>query len=181
MSPRQTVWPRTWLMTDERLGDRLWKAIDRLPEGSGIVFRHYALAHGERRALAEQVASISRERGFVLAVAADTQLAREVGADLVHNPREVLADLPFSRAVHSLQEAETVAREGAALVLISPVFATRSHQECRPLGIELATQLAKAALVPAIALGGMNERRFAQLEGFHGWAGIDAWLDGGEA
>ncbi len=48
MTARQTAWPRTWLMTDERLGIRLWEAIDRLPKDSGIVFRHYALARAER-------------------------------------------------------------------------------------------------------------------------------------
>ena len=43
MTARQTDWPREWLMTDERMGDRLWTAIDRLPiKHSGIVFRHYA-------------------------------------------------------------------------------------------------------------------------------------------
>ena len=45
MGARQQTWPRMWLMTDERLGDQLWDAIDRLPEGAaGILFRHYSLA-----------------------------------------------------------------------------------------------------------------------------------------
>ena len=51
MTARQTAWPRTWLMTDERLGVRLWEAIDRLPSDSGIVFRHYSLGAAARRAL----------------------------------------------------------------------------------------------------------------------------------
>ena len=40
---------RGWLMTDERMGERLWEAIDRLPSGSGgIVFRHYQSGSDER-------------------------------------------------------------------------------------------------------------------------------------
>ncbi|MEJ8630952.1 hypothetical protein P0F65_16040 [Sphingomonas sp. I4] len=35
-------YPVTWLMTDERLGDGLWRALARLPPGSGVVFRHHA-------------------------------------------------------------------------------------------------------------------------------------------
>jgi thiamine-phosphate pyrophosphorylase len=176
MTARQTAWPRTWLMTDERLGGRLWEAIDRLPKGSGVVFRHYKLAPAERISLAAQVASNCRSRGFTLAVAADADLAHTVGADLIHNPHELPAALPFSKATHSLAEAEAAARDGAALVFISPIFATRSHPGGQSLGRESAGRIAKAVGVPAMALGGMNERRFTQLEGFYGWAGIDAWL-----
>jgi thiamine-phosphate pyrophosphorylase len=163
-------------MTDERLGARLWEAIDRLPHDSGVVFRHYNLAPMERLSLAGQVASACRNRRFTLAVASDADLARAVGADLIHNPPALPTTLPFSRAVHSLAKAETAARDRASLVFISPIFATRSHPDRRPLGPERAEQIAKAAGIPAIALGGMNARRFAQLDAFYGWGGIDAWL-----
>lgn len=176
MTARQTVWPRTWLMTDERLGDHLINAIEALPDGSGVVFRHYSLAPEERRTLAEHVATVCRSRGLPLAVATDVDLARAVGADLVHNPGRALNHFPFSRAVHSLAEAEAAAAAKVSLVFVSPVFATRSHPVGKPLGPELAARIASAAQAPAIALGGMNAQRFAQLQGFYGWAGIDAWL-----
>jgi thiamine-phosphate pyrophosphorylase len=176
MTARQTALPRTWLMTDERLGARLWDAIDRLPEDSGVVFRHYELVPVERLSLAGQIASTCRKRGFALAVAADADLARTVGADLIHNPPDLSTELPFSRAAHSLADVETAAREGASLVFISPIFATRSHPDRQPLGPERAKRIAKASGVPAIAMGGLNARKFAQLDGFYGWAGIDAWL-----
>jgi len=63
------------------------------------------------------------------------------------------------------------------LLSVSPIHATRSHPGQRPLGEAAAVEIAKAAGVPAIALGGMTERRFEGVAGaFHGWAGIDAWL-----
>ena len=86
MNPSQIEWPRTWLMTDERLGDRLWSAIDRLPEGAGIVFRHYSLNRNARAELAVRVSSICRERAFTLAIAADADLALAVGANMIHKP-----------------------------------------------------------------------------------------------
>ena len=177
MDPSQKEWPRTWLMTDERLGDRLWSAIDLLPEGSGVVLRHYSLDRDARAELAVRVGAICRERAFALAVAADADLARAVGADLIHNPQVSPPDLPFSLAVHSMAEAEEAARLGASLVFVSPVFETRSHPGRAALGPVLAAPIAQAARVPAIALGGMDARKFAQSsESFHGWAGIDAWL-----
>ena len=38
MQCRQTL-PRLWLMTDERVGDALIPAVERLPRGAGTVFR----------------------------------------------------------------------------------------------------------------------------------------------
>ena len=110
------------------------------------------------------------------AVAGDLDMAQAVGADLIHNPADIEADIPFSKSVHSLEDAEATARIGASLVFVSPVFATRSHPGAPALGLDRAKRLAEAAGAPAIALGGMNARRFAELEGFYGWAGIDAWL-----
>ena len=179
MNARQTDWPREWLMTDERMGKRLWTAIERLrPRASGIVFRHYSLAPDERHALARRVAAICRERDITLAIAADSELATELGAQLVHNPSKLPAGLPFSRSVHSIAEAETARSEGASLLFISAVHATSSHPGRKPLGPALATQIAEAAGVPSIALGGMDAQKFAALprRAFYGWAGIDAWI-----
>jgi thiamine-phosphate pyrophosphorylase len=178
MIARQRAWPRQWLMTDERLGDRLWSAIARLPEGAaGLVFRHYATPRAEREALALMVAQACRARQIVLAIAGDVDLAERLGADLAHNPAEATA-LPFSKAVHTLADAREARRSGAAMVFVSPVNATRSHPGRPSLGVPAATQLAQAAGVPAIALGGMSAAAFAALPlgAFHGWAGIDAWV-----
>lgn len=178
MESRQRSWPREWLMTDERLGDRLWEAVARLPDEGGIVFRHYSLGSPARGELALQVADAAARRGITLAVAADVDLARKVGAALVHNPVGEAGALPFSRAVHDVAEAEEARASGAALVFVSPVYPTRSHPGRKALGPEQAAVLARASDVPAIALGGMDAAKFALLEreGFHGWAGIGAWL-----
>ena len=179
MSSRQRPWPREWLMTDVRMGERLWEAIDRLPiKHAGIVFRHYGMAPEARAKLARRIADICRHRGLTLALAGDVELARTLRADLVHNPPKAPTDMPFSRAVHSLEEAGAAKAEGASLVFISPVYPTASHPGRTPLHKARALRIARAAGVPAIALGGMNARKFARLErdGFYGWAGIDAWI-----
>jgi thiamine-phosphate pyrophosphorylase len=166
-------------MTDERMGERLWEAIDRLPiKHSGIVFRHYATPTEVRATLAGRIADICHRRSLTLAIAGDVDLARALGADLVHNPPESTHGLPFSRAVHSLEQAQAARGEGAALVFVSPVYPTRSHPGRKPLYRPLAVRIAKAAGAPAIALGGMNALKSARMEreGFHGWAGIDAWM-----
>lgn len=164
-------------MTDERMGDRLWEAIGRLPPKAGIVFRHYSLSRTAREDLVKRIGSAVRERRIKLGIARDVQLAERLGAEIVHNPAAP-TNLPFSRAVHSLEEADSAKAEGAELVFVSPVYATSSHPGGEPLGPKHATEIAAAAGLPAIALGGVNARNFPALkrEGFYGWAGIDAWL-----
>lgn len=162
--------PRLWLMTDERQGDGLWAALERLPPGGGIVFRHHSLARTERRALFERVKRLARARGQLLLLAAPR---RAWGADGSHGRGRApgLRTAP----VHNLAELRAAERAGAALVFLSPVFATRSHPGAEALGARGFGRLARRASVPVVALGGMSVTRFRGLRGAYGWAAIDAW------
>ncbi len=178
MAANQPQWPGEWLMTDERLGDRLWQAIDALPAGAGIIFRHYATPTEDRHRLAQRISNLCRERGLMLAVAQDVALANALDAELAHNPAGTRGELPFSRSAHSMAEARSAWADGASLIFLSPLFSTRSHPGLEPLPRTLARKIVAASPVPVIALGGMNRNRFEQrkADGFYGWAGIDAWL-----
>ncbi|SFP82782.1 thiamine-phosphate pyrophosphorylase [Sphingomonas rubra] len=155
-------------MTDERMGTGLWRALRRLPPGSGVVFRHHATPAAERRALFVRVRRIARARRLVL-VAADPPLpharhGRVAGATTwpAHDRREALAGV----------------RAGAAVLFVSPVFATRSHPGAAGLGAARAARIGRGLGVPVVALGGMSERRWRRVRalGFAGWAAIDAWV-----
>jgi thiamine-phosphate pyrophosphorylase len=79
--------------------------------------------------------------------------------------------------VHDARQLRQAALGGARLLLLSPIFKTRSHPTWRPLPRMRAAALLRLARAPVIALGGMDSRRFAQVAplGFQGWAGIDAF------
>lgn len=177
MIANQSLWPTRWLMTDERLGDRLWEAVNGLPAGGGIIFRHYYLDPSDRLKLGRELARRAADRGLVLGVAGSRELGAKLGAALVHNPDRPV-NLPASMAVHDEIEARAAREASAVLAFIAPVYATRSHPDRPALGIDHAVELARSAGCPAIALGGMDEQRFAALgeRGFHGYAGIDCWL-----
>lgn len=70
---------------------------------------------------------------------------------------------------HSLREIRRATRADA--IVLSPVFATRSHPGVAPLGSVRFRLLAQRAATPVIALGGMTARRAAALG--TGWAAID--------
>ena len=61
-------------MTDERMGETLWPALERLPAGSGVLFRHHASP--DRLAIGERVASLCAANGLVLSVSRDAALAK---------------------------------------------------------------------------------------------------------
>ncbi len=185
--PRSRL-PALWLMTDERLGDRLLPAIAALPRGSGIVFRHYHLPPDARLALLLRVAAAARRSGHLLLVAAPPAglAAGLAGASLgiagQHLPSRVRR-LPLPRppvltaAVHSLRERARAGALGADLLFVSPVFATASHPGARPLGAHGLARLAARAPAPVVALGGMTEARFRRLHAarrLHGHAAIDS-------
>ena len=173
MMRRQPL-PRLWLMTDERLGDRLFEALANLPQGGGIVFRHYSLAEAERRALFEQVKAAARARHQLLLLAGPAAQAALWGAEGSHGrgPGVGLRSAP----AHNLSELLAADRDRADLVFLSPVFATRSHPGAATLGPAAFNRLARRTDRPAIALGGMNALRARRVREAYGWAGIDAWL-----
>jgi len=171
--------PRLWLMTDERMQDRLFPAIDRLPRRAGIVFRHYSLAEAERRPLFDRVRQVARRRGLVLLLAGSPVLALAWGADGSHGTGRGRRRGLRSSPVHDLSEIRAAERSGADLLFLSPVFPTRSHPDAPVLGQAGFARLARMTHLPVIALGGMNAERGRQLQvhGAYGWAAIDAFLD----
>ena len=156
MKRRQTSVPRQWLITDERLGPDLLRLIGRLPRCSGVLVRHHHLSPGERQRLLRRIRRIGRGRGLEVVDEADRRTAR----------------------VHDAREIRKARLSQAQILLLSPLFGTRSHPEWRPLPRMRGAALARLAGAPVIALGGMDERRFRTVQklGFAGWAGIDAWL-----
>ena len=169
MHPRQT------LFTDARLGSRLWPSLEALPRGSGVVLRHDELPDDERERLGIEVARLARARGLRLSVAGDVALAVRLGAAMVHRPATDSVGLPFSLPVHDEREAIAARQRGAALVYVSPVHPTASHPGAPALGEAAAIGLARLAGTPAIALGGMDARRYRALRAhFAGWAAISA-------
>jgi thiamine-phosphate pyrophosphorylase len=166
MRARQPL-PNIWLVSDARNDAMLECALKCLPRGSGFIFRHYHLEPEERRARFKALARLARARGHLLVLAGTKAKAGRWGADLAYGPGGQLAP------VHSLREIARASR--ATALLLSPVFATRSHPGAKSLGSVRFRQLAARAKVPVIALGGMNPNTARRL-GWPRWAGIDAFL-----
>ena len=161
-------------MTDERMGEGLWGALERLPRGSGVIFRHYVTPN--RRQLYDRVRAITRRRRLLLLLGGSPRQAAAWRADGAHgrSPHRVITR-PLVRTAPA-HEARELTAAIAHAVLLSPVFHTRSHDGARTLGPLRFAMLARRAPLLVIALGGMDARRFRRLVplGAYGWGGIDS-------
>lgn len=165
--------PGTWLFTDERQGAALWTALDRLPRGAGVVFRHYRSP--DRAELARRVRAVCRRRGLLFVVAGSVRLARAWRADGAHGRFPGALTAP----AHDCAELVAARRAGVRLAFLSPLFATRSHPGARPLGRLRFGQLARQARVAVAALGGVSAADWRRLKnlGASGWGAIDSWSE----
>ena len=165
------------MMTDDRAAD--WPgAVRRLPPGSVVVVR--ARDAAARRRMAQQLDGLAR-----LLIADDPGLAAETGAAGLHLPQARMHEAMHWRArfphwiitssAHSLRALMGAASLDA--VFLSPVFATSSHKEVRPLTPVRAAFIAALSPVPVYALGGVTARNAALLApAFSGIAAISLFL-----
>jgi thiamine-phosphate pyrophosphorylase len=179
MSPRHPNLPDLWLVTDARNDHALETALARLPRGSGVIFRHYHLGEAERRARFEELRRAAHRRGHVIFLSGTFAEARKWRADGAYgDPRRLAKGPALLRlaTAHSLREVATARRARADAVLLSPVFATRSHPGAKALGPVRFRLMAALSGLPIIALGGMNRGRARRLK-WCKWAAIDGFCD----
>jgi thiamine-phosphate pyrophosphorylase len=142
--------PRRWLLVTEGNRGEMVALARKLPRGSGILLLAPVDA-GDMRRL-RQVAIDRRLR-----------LEREGrgGAARVHNLVELRAALAAK----------------ARPILLSPIFPTGTHPDWTAIPRMRAATLARLGSRGLVALGGMNERRYAIVArlGFSGWAGVSAF------
>ena len=147
--------PVLWLFTDQqRLPDPL-AAVARLPVGlCGVVFRHDR--DPARAELGRALALLCRRRRLALVVAGDWRLAVALRAGLHLRGGWRPAGAPrWCRGVtSSAHGVPDIRRAGAAMVFLSPVFATASHPEGASLGPVRWSSLARGGGVGA--LGGID-------------------------
>jgi len=163
--------PALVLMTDEkRLADPLASA-RALPKGSAVIVRH--TQPRERARLARALAEIARDNSLILLIAGDAALADAVRADGLHLPEARLAEAAHWRALrphwlvtvaaHSATSLRRAAETGAHAAFLAPAFATKSHPDAQPLGPTRVMNMAREAVIPVYALGGITAANAGRL------------------
>ena len=169
-----------------------WRAtLHALPAGAAVICRDYD--HPHRAELATQMAALCQARGLSFLVAGDAALALKTRAGL-HCPEALAPRLakyfPLLRArqkaftptpplitmaAHHARALKLAQKLGADAALLSPVFATQSHPQQKPLGVVRSARLINEAKLPVYALGGMGPAALHRLHDTKvcGYAAID--------
>lgn len=169
--------PKVWLISDPRFKDRLYRSVQKLPKGSGVILRHYE--DPNRYEIFKNLSRICRRRGLILINAGTDNFLNCHGRYYGKPPKNWLLNNRKAMAiisVHNARELAQARRHKADQLLISPLFATRSHKGERPLGVLAFRRLAEMSNIPVIAMGGMNSKRNAMIRYAYGYAAIDGLI-----
>lgn len=186
--------PRALLVTPEPvvMDEFLTTLDDTLARGVGLVIlRAKMLAPAAYLALAARAREHCRRHGAKLLLNAAPEAVAQVGADGVHLPARILAatnarpiasTLLLSAACHDPDELAQARRIGCDFALLSPVAATPTHPEARPLGWTRSAEWVRTATLPVYALGGMSREDLAAAvaAGCQGIAAIRSVWSGGD-
>ena len=174
--------PPTLFLTDpERTPDPI-SLLPALPRGTGVVYRHFGAA--DRRDTAALLQQQCRALGLHLIIAADPELALEVGADGVHWPESQLKRAPQWRnqfilqtaSAHSYAAIRRADLAGMDAALMSTIFRSDSASAGAPLGPHRFSRLCLKAAIPLYALGGVNAQNAQSVASYGGIAAIDGFV-----
>jgi thiamine-phosphate diphosphorylase len=127
-------------------------------------------------AAASRLAALARPPEAMVLVNGRPDVAAACGAggvqltatDLAPADARAICGGLIGRSVHSEDEARAAADEGADFVIAGSVYATPTHPDRTPGGLELIRGCLRAGL-PVIAIGGVTPARAAELRDAGAW------------
>jgi len=141
-----------------------------------VLAREPAMDSARLLAFCARLRTLTHDFNARLIVHTQADVARAVGADGVHVAGRDIGEIPAMRrwlgetamsvsaSCHDAAELARAAEARADFALLSPVFPTRCHPGAPHLGARRFLELAKAAPLPVVALGGIvpdNRRELA--------------------
>jgi thiamine-phosphate pyrophosphorylase len=168
--------PPLLLVTDRRQARRPLPEIVGAALGAGcrwISLREKDLPEDEQVPLARLLLPMIRRHGARLSIHGEAALAKLAGVDGVHLPSG--ADAAAAReqlgrqtligvSIHTVTEAEAIDPTVVDYALAGPAFETVSKPGYGPeIGRKGLAEMARAARVPLLAIGGINTLRIAEV------------------
>lgn len=144
-----------------------------------IQIREKQLQPAALRAFGERVIHMAHAHGAKVLLNGHVDLAQNLGADGVHLPAHQLlalkqrpAQMFCAASCHHPAELEKAVTLGLDFVVLSPVNATLSHIDAKPLGWQVWGQMVTDCPLPVYALGGVKtaDKKTAIQHGAHGIA-----------
>ncbi|RIJ24092.1 thiamine phosphate synthase [Henriciella barbarensis] len=156
--------------------------IDRLPDGIGVIIRHFGQAHAMQQAF--DIVSDCQRAGRIVLIGADPDLALATGAEGVHWPFRMRDDLRRTKpdlgllhtmSVHSPTELRVARAYPVDALIYSTVFPSASPSAGHPVGLSRFAAAASTSPVPLYALGGISAVNAEKAARFGGFASVSAF------
>jgi thiamine-phosphate pyrophosphorylase len=138
-----------------------------------VSVREKDLPEDDQVELAQILLPIARRHGACLTLHGEAALAKATGVDGVHLPagsdpaaaRKLLgAAKLIGVSIHTVTEVETIDRNVVDYAIAGPAFETPSKPGYGPeIGRKGLSEIARAAPVPVLAIGGLNATRAAEV------------------
>jgi thiamine-phosphate pyrophosphorylase len=168
--------PPLLLVTDRRQARLPLADVVAAALGAGcrwVSLREKDLSQDDQTALAGTLLRLTRRHGARLSLHGDAQLAKACGADGVHLPaggdpaaaRKLLGQGKLiGVSIHTVTEAEAIDPAVIDYAIAGPAFETPSKPGYGPeIGRKGLSEIAAAARVPILAIGGLNATRAAEV------------------
>jgi thiamine-phosphate pyrophosphorylase len=184
---RHDILPTWFLMTDlDRLADPS-QIVAQLPSHSAVIVRDRDPAMAERTA--SSLLPLCRSLGVLVLISCQRP-PLQLHCDGLHIPESAisnwrLTDLQRLRPVllttsaHSLRAIHRCQHLGIDAVIVSPVFATKSHPGAQSLGLMRFAGMIRRSTLPVVALGGVRGADTIRIfsSGADGIAGISLFSE----
>ena len=175
--------PAGLFVTDPARTPDILETVERLPDGFGVLFRHFGLA--DQIKLAPSLARLCHSQSRLLLVSADPRLARHIDATGVHWPTRLASEAsritPSQKpgiqtmSAHSIKELRHARSLGMDAILVSSVFESASPSAGAPMGLARLAAFARNTNLGVYALGGIvaeNAERVSNLAGLASSSGL---------
>jgi thiamine monophosphate synthase len=157
--------------------------IETLPDGIGVIVRHFGIEAEIARA--HQLVSLCKRQKRLVLIAADPGLAEKLKADGVHWPfrlrrRIRRSDRPGwfnTLSVHSPAELRLAQTSLADALIMSTVFASDSPTAGNALGLPRFARAAQGSQQPVYALGGITPVNAGRVSSIGGFASVSGFLN----
>ena len=176
---RQNTLPRLMFLSDEARVKNPVSIVSALPKRCGIILRDYA--NPKRNELIKTIINKTKNSTLILFLA-NRGAEKYKNLHNEHWPntgrggqRRKTPTQLITTSAHNLSDVGRANRLNIDAVLISPIFATKSHKDAKPLNIHRFVRLARLSKTPVYALGGLSLKSITHLKKHklaHGFAGI---------
>lgn len=171
--------PGLFYLTDPKRTPDPCRTAQHLPQGAGIIYRHFGAK--DRFETAADLSRIAVRRGLVLLIAADPQLALKVRAHGVHWPEARRSEARHwtdafavqTVSAHTPAALRQAAGFGFDAAVLSTVFPSNSDSAGRAMGALRFRRLAQSTTISVYALGGVDAQTGPQIASYGGLACVD--------